>query len=241
MRARRGKTVGWAFIAGALLLGFPPTAHADLITTLYNTGVNDSGVPLANAARDTHYDLISGPALGTSDSYPFDPYIFTGSGGGWPINPYYQGSNQGPWIADNTSSAWVAPIAPIIDSLDTHPVGTYTYRTTFDLTGLNPGTAVITGRWSTDNTGPKIVLNANDVLDASSGYSTWYDFDIDSGFISGINTLDFVVWNASGTTGNPTGLRVEMTGTANIIPEPASLALLGVGLVGIAFRRKFVR
>jgi hypothetical protein len=36
------------------------------------------------------------------------------------------------------------------------------------------------------------------------------------------------------TDGGPTALRVEMTGTAQSVPEPASLTLLGIGIAGIA-------
>ena len=37
--------------------------------------------------------------------------------------------------------------------------GTYAYRTTFDLTGLDPASAMIIGNWSVDNVGLDILIN----------------------------------------------------------------------------------
>lgn len=46
----------------------------------------------------------------------------------------------------------------------------------------------------------------------SSSYNTWMPFTINSGFVAGVNTLDFVVTN---TGAGPTGLRVDLSGTAS--------------------------
>ena len=115
-------------------------------------------------------------------------------------------------------------------------VGDYTYQTKFDLTGMNPKTAMILGNWACDNEGVEILLNGINVADiTSSSFGSFEPFTIDSGFVSGINTLDFIVDNTPGgsATSNPTGLRVEMSGTADAVPEPCTLALLGVGAVGL--------
>jgi hypothetical protein len=137
------------------------------------------------------------------------------------------------------SSTWIAPEAnqnfgPCCD------IGSYTYRTTFDLTGLNPATAQISGQWTTDNGGLDILIN-----EVSTGFTTpdsaffsgFFAFAIDSGFEAGINTLDFVVNNGGG----PHGLRVEITSaTAGraVVPEPVSVVLFGTGIAYVVARTR---
>jgi hypothetical protein len=186
------------------------TASANTITSLYNTGVNDSGVVLANGTLgDPHYTLITVPG-GSSE------ILVRASSGSYPIPPY---------IGDFSLSAWIGPNN---DSSLNGPVGEYIYRTTFDLTGLDPSTAIITGQWATDNPGIDIVLNGNQLgIQNTIQFVNWSSFTINSGFENGMNTLDFVVRNEGG----PTALRVQMTGTALPAPDSAStMALLSGAL-----------
>ena len=204
-----------AVVAAALTT---PVAHAALITTLYNTGVDASGAVLPDGTvGDPHYALTSVPGGTTVTRVITSASLF-------PIPPY---------IGDNTSSRWIGPNN---DSDLNGPVGNYTFRTTFDLTGFDFTTASIAGGWATDNNGLDILING-----ASLGYTTSFTqfslgfsaFAVTSGFVAGVNTLDFVVFNGGG----PIGLRVEMTGT---VPEPGSLALAALALVGLglAARRR---
>jgi hypothetical protein len=135
-----------------LALGMASVAQAVPITTLYNTGVDAAGTPLPNGTvGDPHYTLVSVPG-GSSVVR-----VLT-SAGGFPVPPY---------LGDNGSSAWIGPNN---DSDLNGPVGWYTYRTTFDLTGLNPLTAAISGGWSSDNDGVKILIKGVETLITSNSF-----------------------------------------------------------------------
>jgi hypothetical protein len=211
-----------SFIRGLTVLiivaVFAAKSPAEIIGTLYNTGVSSAGTPLPDGTiGDPHYSLIVVPG-GTSETR-----VRTSSGG-FPIPP---------WVGDNTISAWIGPNnAADLDG----PGGDYTYRTTFDLTGLIPGTASISGQWSTDNLGVDILINGVSTGQSITNPALFHQFStftVDSGFVEGINTLDFVVRNEPHDGRNPTGLRVEMTGTAAIIPEPMSALSWGFGMIGV--------
>src|SRR6266545_3721876 len=105
-------------------------------------------------------------------------------------------NDSGPWLASGPNSKWVGPKA---DQSVGSAQGDYKYRVTFDLTGLEPATAVLTLRISSDNATSDVLLN---------GVSTGLTYDgnfaalsavltLNSGFLDGTNTLDFLVDNAS--------------------------------------------
>ncbi|MGH9838433.1 MAG: LamG-like jellyroll fold domain-containing protein [Blastocatellia bacterium] len=179
-------------------------AYADNIT-LFNTGATAEG------SVDPHYTLIQS----ADPAYP-GPNAFVVLSTGYPL--------PSPWIPNSATSKWIAPQA---NQSGGGASGLYIFRTTFDLTGLNPSTAMITGQWTTDNNGVDIRING-----VSTGFITpfeafsqgFFPFTINSGFVAGINTLDFVVNNG----GLPIGLRVEMSGTAAstggaCVPPPPNL------------------
>jgi hypothetical protein len=167
-----------------------PTAIA-----VYNTGVSSGGSLLADGAVDPHYTLTS-----SADAGAPGPNLFVVNSSGLPF-PY--------WPGDGPSSKWIAPLA---NEATGNPEGTYTYHTTFNLTGFNPATASLTGQWGADNSA---VMKLNGVTVTSvPGFSSLTPFTISSGFVAGVNSLDFVVTNLSPTP-NPTGLRVEISGTVS--------------------------
>lgn len=153
-----------------------------------------------------------------------------------PAGPWVDGS----WISyNNPDQSW--PMSAESGNLP----GTYYYFTHFSLTGLDPATAVIKGSWAADN-GSKLYLNiANDpasLIGTSSGYESLTNFVIDSGLLSDDNFLFFIVTNdpyGAYPGINPTGLLVNIAeATANPVPEPSTLLLLGGGLIGVCLIRR---
>ena len=178
-----------------------PSGQNGPIPGIYNTGVDNNNVLLAAGAVDPHYQLIAS----ADSSYP--------GPNSWVVNDGYP---MPPWLTNGPSSKWIAPRnAQNIGNLP----GNYTYRLTFNLTGLQPNAAVINGNWALDNSGVDILLNGVSTGQSNTnGFGVFSAFMITNGFLGGTNTLDFVVNNAGSTT-NPTGLRVELSGvTAQAFP-----------------------
>jgi hypothetical protein len=145
---------------------------------------------------DGHYALVISPDLG----FP-GPNALTITSNVWPIPP---------WLTDDSNSKWIGPQAS--QSSGNAP-GDYTYETRFDLTGFNYSTAILVGQFAADDS-VAIKLNGTTVVANTPGFSLLTPFTINSGFISGMNTLDFVVTNGGAST-NPTGLRVDISGTVS--------------------------
>jgi len=172
--------------------------------------VDSLGAALGDGASDPHYSIVSP------------------SGAGIVIN---QANIPSSYVANTSTSRWIWQQA------DGQPTNvTRTFRTTFDLTGLNPSTASIVGAWAADNFLDQILINGvsiGTIPNSSNGvnFSSFTGFNVNSGFQAGINTLDFVVLD----TGEIAGFRIgEISGTAQPIsqsvPEPSTI--LGLGLLG---------
>jgi hypothetical protein len=199
-----------------------PAARGAAIPGLYNTGVNNSGAVLADNTADPHYVLLFNPDNAVSTT------AIVQDSTAFPIV-------GGPWLANSSTSKWIGPRFETSGAA----AGEYTYRLTFDLGGLDPASAIVTGQWSSDNAGVGILLN---------GVATGITFDgnfavfsptwiLTNGFIAGMNTMDFVVTNAGL---GYTGLRAEVAGTA--LPSGSPPVISGqpqsqtvAGGVGVAF------
>ena len=183
---------------------------------VFNTGVNNSGGLLPNSAVDSHYSVIAAPGPYTT--------AFTGNGVVLPTG----------WIAEGPTSRWIGVTSFMGEW---RPTGTYTFRTTFDLTGLDSSSASLSLSIASDNN-CDVFLNGvhTGIATPFAGFSSFSSYSVNSGFLAGINTLDFSVFELGST---PSGLRVELTGTANVVPEPTSVALIGLGgMMLFALRRK---
>jgi hypothetical protein len=174
------------------------------IPDLFSTGVDEQYNILPDGSTDYHYQIISSADI----SFP-GPEARVVISHGFPMDDR--------WYPNNDKSKWIAPRT---DAGKFNEVGTYIYRIQFDLSKFKSNTTVIAGLWSSDNNGLDILIN-----NKSTGYFTpieayygMFPFEIKNGFVDGINTIDFVVYNVNA----PTGLRVEITGKA----EPKEYVLI---------------
>lgn len=188
------------------------TASAATIT-VHNTGVDALDTLVSPGGSTAFWQLTAQP-----------------SGAGYTLgsNPfrYYNGA----YSPDLTQAAWVSPGANGLAGTS----GYYTYSLTIDLTGLDPSTALITGRFSTDNDG-SIGLNGSALFSTGfANFGSLHPFSISSGFLPGLNTIDVRVNNG----GDPTAFIVVFdSATANpagAVPDSGSaLALTVLGLASI--------
>lgn len=198
-----------ASLMSALFLMAGSTMFANSIA-VYGTGMGPGG-PLADGTIDSYYSLSS-----TDTSNPGLAAYVTN-----------QNTLANGWVADSAVSKWISPTATGTNGFSKLE---YDYTTTFDLTGLDASTATLSGMISADD-GTAIFLNGHSV---DSLFGTWtksVPFQINSGFISGVNTLTFAVQNYGS---GPTGLDASISGSATATPEPASAVLVGAGLLAAA-------
>ncbi|WP_343635340.1 PEP-CTERM sorting domain-containing protein [Roseateles sp.] len=217
-------------IAAAAAL-FSGLAAAATIDGLVNTGAG-----LSAGAVDSHYSfsVIAGDSTGLS-----------GSG-------HVTDGNQSPfpnWMSNSASSSWLIPTATQSDVFDTGSTsGVFKWKLSFDLTGFDASSASFSGRWAADNNGT-VLLNGNVIstLTLQKGFLDWTSFTATTGFVAGVNTLEFVVNNIATAGGNFTGVRAEFLNT-NVnksvvlpaVPEPKTYALMlaGLGALGFLARRR---
>jgi len=177
--------------------------NADPIPSLFNTGVDSSGMPLVAGSLDTHYTVVASP--------------------GGPTTAVAGSLAPGAWLPADSLSAWISGTG----QPDT--VGHIDYQTTFTLPS-DFTMASISGQFATDNEMFDVYLNGVSLgisQPSDLGFTFWTAFSIPStsDFVAGLNMLDFVINN----DGGPEGLRVEMTGeasTASTVPDNASTVLL---------------
>ena len=199
------------------LLGSSAALATPVELPLFNTGVDNGGNLLPVGSDDPHWEIFMAPP-GTV--VPPTPAIVATANARWPSN--------GP------SSNWVSVTSSGGNRV---AAGLYVYQTVFDLTGLIPSTATITGRFAVDddlglNSPQSIVLNSTDLGIEATGFNS-VPFTIESGFVDGLNTLSFHVTNSPEFGDSAHGFRVELSGTADPVPEPSNLALLAIATLSL--------
>lgn len=214
------------------------SARAVPITSLYSTGVDDAGVPLSGGSIDPHWRLTISP----DPAYPGPSALVLNDN----ADPFFNG-----YVPNTLNSKWIGPRAdgghnfPRSDCTVGCLTADYHFETTFDLTGVDPGTVEILGQWVVDDSA-EILLNGvstgvSRALVPMVSWATWDTFTISSGFAPGINTLTVVVRNHffpnSNLSDNAVGMHMQLSATASI-PEPASLLLLIFSTVALPRARR---
>lgn len=119
-------------------------------------------------------------------------------------------------------------IGPVDNGLAVVEPGTYLYATAFDIQGIDAATASFTGLAVADGTIADVRLNGQS-LGLKAGPGQALPLAATSGFVAGVNTLEFVVENA---TPGPSALRVDgLRGTGQKI-KPGPITLFSTGVAG---------
>src|SRR6185295_9012390 len=173
-------------------------------------------------------------AAGSLDPY----YVLTFSQYSTPPPPNIAATvmaNHSGWIANDANSMWMGPVSQGTTSI---PPGRYSFRTTFDLTGFNPSTALVNLQVAVDNELTNVSFNAATTLLRYSNFNAFSSvFPLTNGFLPGTNTLDFTMANITASA-SPGGLRIKATGTATkLIPTNT---VLDLGATTYYFRTTFV-
>ncbi len=193
-------------VLSAVLCGAMVAPFASASTVPPSTGVDSSGNVLSSGTVDPNYSILSSP-YGAAAAVVTTP-------------------NSG-WITAPAGSQWISIGADQTPGQN-YAVGTYIYQTFFTLSSSQASNFSISGEWAADDSG-SIYLNGNLVGDYAANWYNLFPFSITSGFLTGVNTLDFDVYNGGG----PTGLLVSVNPTS-ATPEPSSLLLLGSGVLAFA-------
>jgi hypothetical protein len=156
-----------------------------------STGTDVNGVLLPEGAVDPNWTITAKPGVtGT-----FQAFATKGD----PI-----------WYPNRDSSRWISAKP---DATTNDLPGSYTYRTSFDLTGFDPSTVQLLMEISVDDELVDVKINNQSTgLKITTGESPFvasHGLTITSGFNAGINTLEFIVVNQN-VSNNPTGIQARM-------------------------------
>lgn len=165
-------------------------------------------------------------------------------GAAFPSGPFVAAANVAGRFTDGVQ--WIANDADGSNG----GVGNWTqfvFRQSFDLAGFDASSATLQFQWAGDDSGeifadrghwvPKFSLNDGPLVPWGTGptYSFGPVVTLDSGFLAGMNHIDFFVQG----NGQTDGLAVKAVSfTASPVPLPPAAGLLLGGLAALASRRR---
>jgi hypothetical protein len=246
----------------ALLLAMSVAAHADTIT-IFSTG---SGVSFPNTDPNYIYTFVAtnpgvnpGVLASGSNAVLFDPSAWPLGG----INKQWTATPAGAkWIGP--------AMTLLDGYYNAQPNVYYVYQQTFNVpTGMDLTTILLTGAIVSDNCPTTVAVNGNGPTGGSgslmpanctalgNSYSVLHQFELGGvnanfgptagldyyanvTFHPGPNTIQFIVYNDTTLTPNPSGVAVSLsgTGTPYTIPEPSSTCLVIAGTALVAWLRR---
>lgn len=169
---------------------------------VFATGLTEDGILLADGEIDTHYTVTNN---------------------GFEAETYADNSIHPAWVRNTAQSRWIGPSV----NGQGEP-GTYTYQTTFSLTGFDVATITLVGSIALDDGILEVRLNGNLVeLPAAPRFDQFTDFEFTTGFVEGLNTLEFDVRNG-GTSPNSTGLHLQSLAAFGVDLNLAPLAITSI-------------
>jgi hypothetical protein len=187
-----------------------PVPAKEKITTLYNTGVNNAGVPTAYNVTDPHWNF--GAPLTVQAYTPTLALPGTVAIG----NPAIVSSPHTAWMQADGISNFIGFSGTGTDNV---PYGQFTFSTTFDLSNYVNTNISVQAYVAADNQLDFFKLNGTAQPSiTAAGFTTYLGpYNINGPFLPGNNTLD-MLWTNTGAVLGPGAVRIKWDARAQRKP-----------------------